>query len=230
MSTGGPKNGRTVGQVMTALTLLVLVTSTAVPAQEPAVSTALRRAERAYRLLTSLRAEFQQTITNPMLGAPVTTRGVLFLVPPDRFAMRFEEPEGDRIVADGEWLWAYTPSTVPDQVIRQPIPRFGVATPNLFGQFVDRPLERYAATHIGKDTVGEDPVDLVRLVPNEPNIGFREATIAISERTGLLRRVDLIEDSGQRRRLVFLNIEPDAPVARAELTFVVPRGVRVVTP
>ncbi|MCH8841319.1 MAG: hypothetical protein IH831_11745, partial [Planctomycetes bacterium] len=63
--------------------------------------------------------------------------GVLFLVPPDRFAMRFEEPEGDRIVADGEWLWAYTPSTVPDQVIRQPIPRFGVATPNLFGQFVD---------------------------------------------------------------------------------------------
>ncbi len=115
-------------------------------------------------------------------------------------------------------------------MIRQPIPRFGVATPNLFGQFVDRPLERYAATHIGKDTVSGDPVDLVRLVPNEPDVGFREATIAISERTGLLRRVDLIEDSGQRRRLVLLNIEPDAPVARAELTFVVPRGVRVVTP
>ena len=25
---------------------------------------------------------------------------------------------GERVVADGEWLWAFAPSSVPDQVIR----------------------------------------------------------------------------------------------------------------
>ena len=211
---------------------LAALAALTVPGQTAAqdARSALQRAEITYASIRSLRADFRQTITNPMLGNPETTRGVLYLVPPDRFAMRFEQPAGDRIVADGEWLWAFTPSTVPDQVIRQPIPRSGTATPNLILQFVDRPMERYDATYEGTDSVAGDPVDLVRLVPRVDGLGFRQATIAISTRTGLLRRVVLIEDSGQRRTLVFVEIEPDAAVPRRELTFVVPDGVRIVTP
>ncbi len=191
---------------------------------------ALDRAGRTYESLTSLRADFRQTISNPMLGDPETTRGVLYLVPPDRFAMRFEHPEGDRIVVDGEWLWAFTPSTVPNQVLRQPIPRYGAATPNIFLQFVDNPLERYDATYVGTDSVAADLVDVVRLVPKQDGLGFRRATISISRRTGLLRRVALVEESGQRRTLVLIAIEPGAAVPRREVTFVVPEGVRIVTP
>jgi outer membrane lipoprotein carrier protein len=211
---------------------LAALAALTVPGQTAAqdAHSALQRAAIAYASIRSLRADFRQTIVNPMLGNPETTRGVLYLVPPDRFAMRFEQPAGDRIVADGEWLWAFTPSTVPDQVIRQPIPRSGTATPNLILQFVDRPMERYDATYEGTDSVAGDPVDLVRLVPRVDGLGFRQATIAISARTGLLRRVALIEDSGQRRTLVFVQIEPGAAVPRHELTFVVPDGVRVVTP
>jgi hypothetical protein len=36
----------------------------------------------------------------------------------DRIAVRFTDPAGDRIVADGRSLWIYLPSTAPDQVIR----------------------------------------------------------------------------------------------------------------
>ena len=194
-----------------------------------AIEPSMRRAQAAYDRLTTLRASFVQTIENPMLGAPEVTRGTLWLAPPDRFAMRFSEPEGDRIVADGEWLWAYTPSTVPGQVIRQPIPRAGAMTPDLFKQFVDRPHERYDATYVGTDTVAGEPVDVVRLVPRV-DLPFRRATIAISERTGLLRRVALVEDSGQRRTLVLSDLAPGAAVPPAEVRFDVPRGVKVVTP
>jgi outer membrane lipoprotein carrier protein len=144
--------------------------------------------------------------------------------------MRFAEPAGDRIVADGTWLWAYTPSTVPNQVIRQPVPTSGAATPNLFAQFVERPLERYDVTYAGRDTVAGDPVDLVILVPKEPNLGFRRATVAVSERTGWLRRVALIEDSGQRRTLVLTALTPNADVPKNEVTFTPPRGTKVVSP
>jgi outer membrane lipoprotein carrier protein len=191
---------------------------------------ALARAEAAYRTLTSLRAQFEQTIVNPMLSGPETSRGTLYLVPPSRFAMRFTEPAGDRVVADGEWLWAYTPSTVPGQVIRQPVPQAGAATPNLFAQFVDRPLERYDATYAGRDTVAGDLVDLVALVPKVEGLPFRRVTIAVSRESGMLRRLAIVEDSGQRRTLVLTALAPNAPVLPAEVRFEVPRGVKIVTP
>jgi len=190
----------------------------------------LARAQRAYDGMTTLRAAFSQTLTNPMLGGPEQSRGVLFLQPPGRFAMRFSEPSGDRVVADGQWLWVYTPSSVPDQVIRQPIPTSGANTPNLFAQFVDRPLERYRASYVGSDTVAAEPVDLVRLVPKGNDAPFREAVIGISRRDGWMRRLSLVEESGQRRVLTFQRLDINQLIPPGELRFSVPRGTRVITP
>jgi len=212
----------------TAVALAMLLAPLPLSAQD--APTVLARAEQAYRAVTSLRAEFEQIISNPMLGKPERSEGTLFLVVPERFAMRFSDPAGDRIVADGEWLWAYTPSTVPGQVIRQPVPQSGAATPNLFAQFVDRPLERYEASYAGRDTVAGDPVELVTLVPHDDALGFRRATIAVSERTGWIRRVAIVEASGQRRTLVLTTLTPNAAVPRDEVRFVVPRGVKIVSP
>lgn len=211
---------------------LVLLLAALAPATARAqdVAAVLERAERAYRAAATFTAQFTQTIVNPMLGDPETSRGTLYLVPPDRFAMRFAEPAGDRIVADGEWLWLYAPSSVPNQVIRQPVPQSGAQTPNLIAQFVDRPLERYDATLVGTDTVSGAPVDVVRLVPHERGLGFREAEIAVARRDGLLRRIALVEESGQRRRIVLHDLRTDVRIPPREVTFAVPRGTRVVTP
>jgi len=213
---------------MKAALLAALLAPASLVAQD--APTALARAERAYRALRTVRAEFEQTITNPMLGAPEASHGTLYLLPPDRFAMRFVEPAGDRIVVDGRWLWAYTPSTVPGQVIRQPVPTAGAATPNLFAQFVDRPLERYEATYAGRAVAAGDSVELVTLVPTARDMPFRTATIAVSLRTGWLRRLAIVESSGQRRTLVFTTFSPNVTIPAAEVSFTVPRGVKVVTP
>lgn len=194
------------------------------------VDAALRRAEDAYHRITTLRADFTQTLVNPMLGEPEETWGTLFLEPPNRFAMRFASPAGDRIVADGTWLWLYAPSSVPKQVIRQPIPATGASTPNLMAQFVERPLERYTAALLGADSLAGEAVDVVRLIPTRPGLGFREAEIAVARSDGLLRRIALVEDSGQRRRIVLHAIRTNRRVPPAEVAFEVPKGTRVVTP
>ena len=200
------------------------------PLSAQSADSVLARAQRAYDGMTTLRAAFSQTLTNPMLGGPEQSRGVLFLQPPGRFAMRFSEPSGDRVVADGQWLWVYTPSSVPDQVIRQPIPTSGANTPNLFAQFVDQPLERYRASYVGSDTVAAEPVDLVRLVPKGNDAPFREAVIGISRRDGWMRRLSLVEESGQRRVLTFQRLDINQLIPPGELRFTVPRGTRVITP
>lgn len=199
------------------------------PGDAQTADSVLARAQRAYDSMTTLRADFTQTLINPMLGGPESSRGVLYLAPPGRFAMRFTRPAGDRVVADGRWLWIYTPSSVPDQVIRQPIPKAGANTPNLFAQFVDHPLNRYRATYVGADTVGGEAVDVVRLVPRAPDMPFTRADLAIARRDGWPRRLSLVEASGQHRVLVFAPPTVNRGIPPAEVRFIVPKGTKVVS-
>src|SRR5256884_7825142 len=139
----------------------------------------LDRASATYQTITSLSADFVQIVANPMIGTPDTTRGRLYQMRPSRFAMRFTAPKGDRIVADGRFLWLYTPSTTPGQVMRSRIPEYGTTGPNLIGQFVEQPRERYTAQYVRADSLpdGGRPGgagDVIRLRPqgrDQPHSG-----------------------------------------------------------
>ena len=106
-----------------ALSALLLSSGAAHPtagiAQEDARAL-VSRASSVYRGLQSLRADFDQLIQNPMIGDQAS-RGVLIQSGQARLAMRFSEPEGEAIVIDGEYIWVYTPSTTPGQVLRMPL-------------------------------------------------------------------------------------------------------------
>src|SRR5881397_2215582 len=148
-----------------AALLLAVYPSTRLPAQDP--WPVLDRASQTYQTIATLSADFVQIVANPMIGAPDTTRGRLYQMRPSRFAMRFTSPKGDRIVADGRYLWLYTPSTTPGQVLRSRIPAVGTTGPNLIGQFVEQPRERYTAQYVRADSLpdGAGLADIIRLVP-----------------------------------------------------------------
>src|SRR5437667_10138744 len=107
--------------------------------QPPDPRPVLDHASQTYQTISTLTADFVQIILNPMIGSPDTTRGKLYQMRPSRFAMRFTQPKGDRIVADGRYLWLYTPSTTPGQVIRSRIPDVGTT---------DRKSTRLNSSHI----------------------------------------------------------------------------------
>src|SRR5213595_676993 len=190
----------------------------------------LDRASATYQTITSLSAEFVQIITNPMIGTPDTTRGRLYQMRPSRFAMRFTAPKGDRIVADGRFLWLYTPSTTPGQVIRSRIPEYDTTGPNLIGQFVEQPHERYTAQYVRADSLpdGSGAADVIRLVPKGHDQPYSEATIWVGREDALVHRVDIVESAGQERTVILRNIRVNGGVPGRELTFSPPTGVRVV--
>ena len=196
--------------------------------QSPDPWPVLDHASAAYQTITSLSADFVQVVTNPMLGTPDTTRGRLFQMRPSRFAMRFTDPKGDRIVADGRFLWLYTPSTTPGQVLRSRIPEYGSTGPNLIGQFVEHPRDRYTARYVRSDSLPGGLADVVVLVPKADDQPYSEATIWVSREDGLVRRLDIAEASGQRRTLMLREIRVNGGVPGRELTFSPPAGVRVV--
>lgn len=189
---------------------------------------ALDRASQTYQTITSFSAEFVQVITNPMIGAPDTTHGRLYQMRPSRFAMRFTDPKGDRIVADGRFLWLYTPSTTPGQVIRSRIPEYGATGPNLIGQFVEQPRERYTAHYVRADSLDHTLVDMIRLVPKAHDQPYSEAVIWVGREDGLVHRLDITEASGQERTVILRKLRVNTGVPGRELTFSPPAGVRVV--
>jgi len=188
----------------------------------------LDRASQSFDTVRTLAADFVQIIDNPMLGDPDTTRGKLFQRRPNAFAMRFTEPKEDRIVADGRRLWLYTPSTTPGQVIRAAIPGTGTTGPNLIGQFVERPRERYDARYLRADSLPDGPVDVIALKPHASDLPYSEATVWIAKRDGLVRRIEIVETSGQRRIITLQHLTVNRPIPAREFRFSPKAGLQVV--
>ena len=188
----------------------------------------LDRASSSFDTVKTLAADFTQIVDNPMLGDPDTTRGRLYQRRPNYFAMRFSDPKNDRIVADGRRLWLYTPSTTPGQVIRTTLPGTGTTGPNLIGQFVEHPRERYSARYVRADSLPDGPVDVVALTPRVKDLPYEAATVWIAKQDGLVRRIEIVESTGQHRTITLQHLAVNGTIPTREFRFSPTGGVRVV--
>jgi outer membrane lipoprotein-sorting protein len=208
------------------LLLAGLITATPLQAQDARAT--IGRAAQVYRSLGSLQADFVQVIDNPMIDS-AESKGTLVQSGPAKFAMRFSDPPGEAIVIDGQHVWVYTPSTVPEQVIRMPVPSGGPAYGyNLLAWFLDRPTERYKARYIRNERLGGRIMDVIELVPAVPDLPFEKAVIWLDRESALPRRLEIHEQSGATRTLDLSQIRVNEAVPAKTFTFKVPSGVRVV--
>ena len=186
------------------------------------------RSSRVYRSLSSLTADFVQVIDNPMIDS-AESRGTLVQAGPAKLAMRFTDPPGEAIVIDGQYVWVYTPSTVPDQVLRLRAPSGGpVYGYNLLAWFLDRPAERYEASYLRKETVGGRVMDVIELTPAVPDLPFDRAVLWLDRQDGLPRRLEITEKSGALRTLQLSNLRLNRRIPDDTFEFEVPPGARVV--
>ncbi len=206
----------------------LVVAASAAAAQDPMAI--VGRAGRIYRSLTSLQADFVQTIEDRAQGDTLTGRGTVTQSGNNYFAMRFTDPPGEAIVVDGKFIWTYTPSTAPDVVYRSPVPTDPVYGVNLLAVLLDRPQERYRAGYVKRDTVAGRLLDVVDLVPTSSSISFNRARLWIGVDDGLPRRIEIDEGRGARRTIVLSRLRPNAGVPPATFRFSVPKGTRVVDP
>ena len=206
--------------------LLALTAATPLQAQD--ADAIIGRAARVYRSLASLQANFVQVIDNPMIDS-AESQGTLVQAGPDKLAMRFTDPPGEAIIIDGRHVWVYTPSTVPDQVVRMPVPSGGPAYGyNLLAWFLDRPAERYKATYLRNERLDGRTTDVIELVPAVPDLPFEKAVIWLDRDNALPRRLEIHEQSGATRTLSLSKIQVNQPVPERTFSFKVPSGVRVV--
>ena len=188
--------------------------------------TIIDRAASAYSRLTSMRAEFRQTLTNPLTGSTMSTSGELIRRKPNLLSISFNN--GDRVAADGSTLWVYLPSSVPGQVIRVPYTGGNAGSVDPAGQFLDSPRTRYTVTSAGSATVGGRATTILNLVPRRKNDAISQARLWIDDKDYTLRQLDVESANGLRRRVVITSFSANPQLDRSRFRFNVPRGAKVV--
>lgn len=207
-----------------ALAAALVLSPLALAAQSPAAT--VDRAVAAWNKVTSVRATFEQTVTNPLTGRAERAQGVYLQQGKNRVSIRFTQPAGDRIVADGKALWLYLPSSAPGQVIRTS--PSGGATVDWTGQFLASPKERYTITDAGRATVDGRATHALSLAPKGKDAPFARAKVWVDERDGLIRQFEVVDASGVLRRVRLTSLQVNVPVEASAFRFSPPKGVRVV--
>jgi chaperone LolA len=206
----------------------------AAPAAKPTAAQA-RSQDRAAQILTqaeaaangvrSLEADFTQTMTVPLLNQTQRSAGKLYQRKPDRFLMRFSDPAGDVIVADGRHFWLYYPSADRTQVIRTSIAAGGEAV-DLQKQFLSNPNQRFVSTVAGEESVGGRAAHVLTLVPRGAS-PYRILKIWVDKEDHLVRRFEITEENESVRRVELRNLRTNHQLANTLFTFTPPEGAQV---
>jgi len=213
---------------MKKLTTIAAIALAVLPisARAQSADAIIDRAVAAYGRLNSMRAEFRQTLTNPLTGNSQTTKGVILRQKPNLLSITFDS--GDRVVADSSTLWVYLPSSVPGQVMRMPYTGGNASTVDPAEQFLNSPRTRFTVTSSGTATVGGRPTHAVTLVPKRTNAGFTSAKVWIDDADSSIRQFDVESANGLKRHVVITSFTANPAIAKSSFRFAVPKGAKVV--
>jgi outer membrane lipoprotein-sorting protein len=207
---------------------LVALLATAVPSaaqdEGPAL---LEDAAELFAGLTTLCADFVQTLENPILGDETTSAGRLCQRQPNLFRMDFTDPEGDRVVADGDHFWVFYRSLNPDQVIRIPVDpsRGGL---DFFREFLFDPTSKYDIRSEGVEQIAGVTTMRLALEPLSSR-GLESARVWVDPSARLVRKLEIIDEAGLIRTMVLSEFAFDPELAGGHFEFAVPPGVDVVS-
>jgi outer membrane lipoprotein carrier protein len=171
-------------------------------------------------------ARFVQTLEVVLLDQTNRGEGELCQRSPNLFSMRFSDPPGDAVVADGEFFWVYYRSINPEQVLRLPLDpsRGGL---DFYREFLDGPREKYEARLEGREEVTGRETVRVALTPLSPR-GYQSARVWIDPARAEIRQVEVTEENGSIRTVTLDEIRMDPDLAADVFRFDVPDGVSVV--
>jgi len=172
--------------------------------------------------LKTLRAEFEQTVTDGKGERVQTAQGTLVIVRPGRFRWELTPAGGvtQLMVADGRNLWFYDRDL--EQVSVKPATTALTATPAGLLSGEGNIRELFNVEPAGK----KDGFDWVVVKPKQGDADFREARLGFG--ASELKRMVLKDKLGQTVRLEFFKSERNPPVADSEVKFTPPASADVI--
>lgn len=191
------------------------------------MNTAIDKAVQKYATINTARGTIHQVNRSALRGDTFNLTAAFQQQNPNLLSVRYSDPKGDVVVADGKYTWFYLPSINASTVRRSATGGAGAGV-NLLGVFLDSPRTKYTLADSGRVTIDGHVTRAVSLVPKQPMAEFRRAMVWIEESTGIIWQFQVNEPSGGVKRFTFKTLQLNTPVDAAEFRFTPPRGVKVV--
>ena len=195
-------------------------------AQDTTALALMEEAGARYREVRGFCANFEQALSVPLLGDTTYSKGSLCQESPNLFAMRFSDPEGDILVADGESFWVYYPSSDPRQVLRFDMESRPGGL-DFHREFLESPGDKYELEYLGEETLSGRPTHLISLKPFEPS-GFQDARIWLDSQRSLILQARIGMENGSVRTLTLSEIQLNPPPDPDRFQFLPPSGAQVI--
>jgi outer membrane lipoprotein-sorting protein len=215
-----------VGAVAALAALLAGAVPPGASGQEARALSILEAASARYASASTVCADFFQTLTVPLIHQESQGKGRMCQAQPDRFAMRFDDPDGDAVVMDGTFVWVYYKSQDPMTVLRFPVAQAPGGF-DLYREFLEAPAQKYRMSYAGPERVNGRDTHRVLLVPIK-STSYTGAEVWIDQDDHLLRRVKIEEENESVRTVDLSDIALGAEVPQGWFTFTPPPGAHVI--
>jgi outer membrane lipoprotein carrier protein len=201
------------------MSVLLALPAYAASADAAADADALRRVEQAFDALTSMRAEFRQSVTDARGELIESAEGTVSLARPGRVRWDYRVPE-QVIVSDGVTVWFHDVEL--EQVTIRQAADTVEGTPAMLLTGEGDLRSEFDVSDGGKS----EGLVWSRLMPRRADGDFRELRLGFAD--GQLRRMTLLDRLGQTTEIEFARIERNPRLDASTFRFTPPPGVDVV--
>lgn len=170
--------------------------------------------------LTTLDADFTQTVYAGTNKPTQKSKGVILVQSPNKFYLEYNKPYKLIYVADGKKLWSYDEDL--EQIVVKDQGDLLVNTPAML---LSNPKD---LTRLYKvDRTGETEGWIwFELTPKKQNTNFETVSLAFADNK--LKAMEMRDSFGQTTRLEFSKVIKNPAIAKKKFTFTPPKGVDVI--
>ncbi len=169
--------------------------------------------------LTTLTADFEQTVENAQLSASATASGKLWIQRPGKFRWDYLSPYEQEIVSDGKKIWIL--DTDLEQVIVKPINQSMGNTPAVLLSDTKPVADTFNIRDLGVRVV----LHWIELTPKDTEASFTAIRLGFDD--NILREMVLEDNLGQTTQLSFRHLKRNTKISPEKFVFTPPKGVDI---
>lgn len=188
---------------------------------EDSAQDVLERMKKKYDSIYDAQFRFSQKVKFEMARVEQLVSGTLLLKKENKYRVELEE---QTIVTNGETVWSY--SLPNNQVL---IDHFKMNDRTFSPErILTGAPEDFAATVVGRETLGKSSAIILKLVPRDDQAFVRSMKIWVDDGTWMIRRVELVDANGKETQYTVSDVKINVGLQDSRFTYQIPEGVEVV--
>jgi len=181
-----------------------------------------------YNQTRTFQAAFKQEYYIKMHDKRTTSEGLVAFEKPGKMSWKYAQPNGNRVVSDGQVLKVYEPSQ--QQMFVQPVDKsqYPAALSFLMGQ--GQLTSSFDMRLLDSATMKFEGGWVLEGTPKDPTPAYQKVLLYVDAATAQVRRVLILDVQGNRNRFDFEGPLVNTAVPPGEFNFSPPAGTQIVKP